>query len=97
MIKFNPFHLVSPSPWPIFTSLSFLRFALGLIIIVRSYSCFPFIASILLLLCSSFIWSKDIHREGCYEGSHNKEVFTGFKIGMIFFIISELFFFGGMF
>jgi len=38
-----------------------------------------------------------VHREGCIEGSHNFEVTEGFKLGMIFFIISECFFFLGMF
>lgn len=38
-----------------------------------------------------------MHREGCYEGAHNVEVFSGFKLGIIFFILSECFFFLGMF
>nr|YP_009306843.1 cytochrome c oxidase subunit III [Histiostoma blomquisti]AOR08475.1 cytochrome c oxidase subunit III [Histiostoma blomquisti] len=97
MKKFSPFHLVNLSPWPFFTSLSFLSFAMGTIIMVRLFYCVPFIISLLFLLVSSFIWGRDIHREGCYEGSHNVEVLDGFKIGMIFFILSECFFFLGMF
>lgn len=38
-----------------------------------------------------------MHREGCYEGSHNPEVVTGFKVGIILFILSECFFFLGIF
>ena len=68
MKKFNPFHLVELSPWPILTSFSFLSFALGVIIIVRSFDCVPFLFSLLLLLFSSFLWGRDVHREGCYEG-----------------------------
>nr|YP_010510811.1 cytochrome c oxidase subunit III [Chortoglyphus arcuatus]UBQ34119.1 cytochrome c oxidase subunit III [Chortoglyphus arcuatus] len=97
MKKFNSFHLVDLSPWPIFTSFSFLSFALGVIIMVRSFNCYPFLFSLFLLLFSSFLWGRDVHREGCYEGSHNFEVTVGFKLGMIFFIISECFFFLGMF
>lgn len=97
MQKFNPFHLVGSSPWPFLTSISFFSFAFGVIIIVRSYYCIPFVLSLFFLLSSSFLWGKDIHREGCYEGAHNIEVFTGFKIGIIFFIISELFFFAAIF
>lgn len=97
MKKFNPFHLVDLRPWPIITSFSFLRFAFGVIIMVRRYYCIPFVVSLIFLLASSFLWSKDIHREGCYSGNHNTEVFTGFKIGIIFFIVSELFFFFGIF
>ena len=51
----------------------------------------------LVLLFSSFLWGQDVHREGCYEGSHNVEVLEGFKVGMIIFILSECFFFLGMF
>lgn len=97
MKKFNPFHLVDVSPWPIFTSFSFLSFALGVVIIVRSFYCLPFLFSLLILLFSSFLWGRDVHREGCYRGFHNFEVTEGFKLGMIFFIISECFFFLGMF
>ena len=97
MKKFSPFHLVQVSPWPIFTSLSFLRFALGVIIIVRLYEPFYFLISISFLLLSSFLWGRDVHREGCYEGSHNVETLDGFKVGMILFILSECFFFLGIF
>nr|AQZ24960.1 cytochrome oxidase subunit 3 [Ardeacarus ardeae] len=97
MKKFNPFHLVDLSPWPIFTSFSFLSFGLGVVIMVRCFYIYPFILSLLFLLMSSYFWGVDIHREGCYEGSHNYEVVTGFKIGMVIFILSECFFFLGMF
>ncbi|RKF62758.1 Cytochrome c oxidase subunit 3, partial [Golovinomyces cichoracearum] len=59
-------------------------FALGVIIIVRSFDCSYFLFSLLLLLFSSFLWGRDVHREGCYEGNHNFEVTTGFKIGIPF-------------
>lgn len=97
MHKFNPFHLVSPSPWPFTTSLCFLGFGLRVIIIVRTFSPYLFLFSIFLLCYSSYLWGRDIHREGCYEGSHNIEVIDGFKVGMILFILSECFFFLGIF
>lgn len=97
MKKFNSFHLVSLSPWPIITSISFLSFALGVVIMVRYFFCTPFLFSLVFLTISSFFWGRDVHREGCYEGSHNLEVFEGFKLGIVFFILSECFFFLGMF
>lgn len=97
MKKFNIFHLVTPSPWPFLTSLCFLSFALGIISIVRVFSHTPFLISLLLLLFSSYLWGQDIHREACYEGAHNSEVIEGFKVGIIFFILSECFFFLGIF
>jgi cytochrome c oxidase subunit 3 len=74
-----------------------LRFAWGVIIIVRSFYCIPFILSLVILLISSFLWGRDVHREGCYDGSHNFQVVDGFKLGIIFFILSECFFFLGIF
>lgn len=97
MKKFNPFHLVNSRPWPILTSFSFLRFALGVIIMVRSFFCVPFLLSLFFLVFSSFLWGRDVHREGCYEGSHSGEVVGGFKVGIILFILSECFFFLGIF
>lgn len=97
MNKFNPFHLVTPSPWPLTTSLRVITFALGVILITNRYSCWAFILSILTILFSSYLWRRDIHRESCLEGSHNRQVITGIKVGIIFFIISECFFFLGIF
>lgn len=97
MKKFNPFHLVDYRFWPLLTSFSFLSFALGVIIMVRRFNCLFFIFSLLFLLVSSFLWGRDVHREGCYEGSHNFEAVKGFKIGIVVFILSECFFFGGIF
>nr|QZH55180.1 cytochrome c oxidase subunit III [Lardoglyphus konoi] len=97
MKKFTPFHLVNPSPWPLMTSFSVLSFALSVIIMVRSFNFYPFLLSLFLLCYSSFLWGRDVHREGCYEGEHNMQVVSGIKVGMILFILSECFFFFGMF
>lgn len=97
MQKFNPFHLVLPSPWPILTSLNFLRFALGVVIIVRACNCLFFVFSIILFLISSYLWGRDVHREGCFLGNHSEEVIKGLKVGIILFILSECFFFLGIF
>jgi len=97
MKKYNIFHLVNVRPWPFSTSICFLSFALGVIIIARDFFCTPFLISLILLLYSSYIWGQDIHREACYEGTHNTEVLEGFKLGIIFFIFSECFFFLGIF
>ena len=97
IIKYNPFHLVTPRPWPFFTSLSFFSFALGVIVIIHTFDTYPFLLSLVGLCISSYIWGLDIHREGRYLGDHNLEVMDGFKIGIIVFILSECFFFLGIF
>lgn len=97
MKKFRPFHLVAPSPWPFFTSLAFLRFGLGVVVIVRSQNYYIFLISLLLLVSSSFLWGRDISRERKLEGAHREETMKGLKIGIIIFILSECFFFFGIF
>lgn len=93
MKKFNPFHLVDLSPWPILGSIRFLSFFLRVIIIVRTGICVFFLLSFFVLLFLRFLWGKDIHSESCYMGYHNNEAVDGFKIGIIVFILSECFFF----
>ena len=78
-------------------SLSSLRFFLGVIIIVRLSSVYFFLLGVTILLILRFLWGKDIHRERCYLGAHRVEVVSGFKIGIIVFILSECFFFFRMF
>lgn len=97
MKKFNPFHLVTLRPWPIIASMSFLRFILRVIIIVREFINSLFILSSVILILSSYLWGRDINREGSCLGDHNSQAIKGFKVGIILFILSECFFFFGMF
>lgn len=97
MIKFNPYHLLNPRPWPFTSSASFLAFGLGVVVMVTTYNPLPFLASLGCLAVSSLLWGQDISREGCYEGAHNDQTLRGFKLGIILFILSECFFFLGIF
>lgn len=96
-MKIFPFHLVNNRPWPLIGSLSAFSFGLGVIIIVRLYNNFPFLLSLIIFFWVSFLWGQDIYRESCFEGEHNIEVVNGFKVGILIFILSECFFFLGMF
>lgn len=64
---------------------------------MRYYNCVFFVLSLFTILALSYLWGKDIHRESCYMGLHNREAVSGFKIGIIIFILSECFFFFRMF
>jgi cytochrome c oxidase subunit 3 len=97
MLKYNFFHLVRTRLWPLLTSLSFLTFGLGVVIIVTKLSWQIFIFSLMILSIYSYLWGTDIHSERCYEGRHNKETTNGFKSGILIFILSECFFFLGIF
>lgn len=91
----HPFHLVTPSPWPFLTSVSVFCLVIGFVMYIHSYSNGGFIAIfgfIYFLLCI-FYWFRDVIREGTFEGHHTIAVQRGLKLGMLLFIISEVFFF----
>ena len=94
-----PYHLVDPSPWPILVSFSLLSLMLGA---VKFFHGFPY-GSILLKLgftltaFSSLLWFRDIITEATYLGHHTVEVQKGLSIGIVLFIISEVFTFLSVF
>jgi len=96
----HPYHLVNPSPWPIFTSVTLLNSIIYLIGCLHDtifYGC-PFIKSIHFYLILGFFlvissWFNDIILEATFEGRHTKRVQNGLYIGLALFIVSEIFFF----
>lgn len=90
---YQPFHLVTLSPWPLITSLNLLSLIIGIGIIFNyKRKLTLFIRLILLILCS-YQWWRDIVRERSFQGFHTINVIEGLKLGIIIFIISEVFFF----
>lgn len=97
----HPFHLVDPSPWPFYISVSLLHILLYLVMKIESgFS----ICTFLLLACHSYgfilaivRWFNDIIVEGTFEGQHTKRVQQGLYLGMLLFIISEVMFFFSFF
>lgn len=93
---FHPFHLVSPSPWPLLTSLRIIN---NIIAIVGWFHKINYYISITIpctLLCIG-LWWKDIIRESTFLGFHTKPVYINIRLGIILFIISEVFFFVSFF
>jgi len=94
-----PYHLVDQSPWPLLSSFSLLLTTLGAALYFHSYTIgdpllFLGLSSIAFAL---FSWFKDITREATFQGHHTSKVKSGIKIGLILFIVSEVFFFLGFF
>ena len=90
-----PFHLVDPSPWPLGISLGSFILASGGVIKFHGYIIGDIVLSIgfLLTLSTFLIWARDVVREGSFLGLHTQLVKNGIRIGVILFIISELFLF----
>ena len=95
----HPFHLVSPSPWPLYTSISLLSLTTTGVLTMHSFSTagiFLFLSFISLVSSMSF-WFRDIISEATYLGSHTLAVQRGLNTGVILFIVSEGLFFLAIF
>nr|AXS66333.1 cytochrome c oxidase subunit 3 [Cucujoidea sp. 6 KM-2017] len=91
--KNHPFHLVDYSPWPILTGLASLSLMVGLIKWFHQFNMNLFIYSFITITLIVYQWWRDVTREGTFQGHHTLIVTTGLRLGMILFIISEIFFF----
>jgi hypothetical protein len=67
----HPFHLVSPSPWPLYTSISLFTLtvnaALSMHLFSNSY--IMFYISLSLVIASMTLWFRDIISEGLGSGN----------------------------
>lgn len=95
----HPFHLVSPSPWPLYTSISLLSLTTTGVLTMHSFSnagFFLFLSFICVVFSMSF-WFRDVISEGTYLGNHTLAVQKGIHTGVILFIVSEVMFFLAIF
>lgn len=95
----HPYHLVEPSPWPILTAFALLSVTIGAAYYFNGYSWGGWYVSVGLILTTSLmiIWFRDVSAEGTYLGNHTIKVQKGLNIGVLLFIVSEVFFFISIF
>lgn len=95
----HPFHLVSPSPWPLYTSISMLSLTTSAVLSFHgfAYAENNLLLSITSLVLSMSFWFRDIIAEGTYLGNHTLAVQKGLNLGVILFIVSEGLFFVAIF
>nr|YP_010872958.1 cytochrome c oxidase subunit III [Pheidole flavigaster]WGV34154.1 cytochrome c oxidase subunit III [Pheidole flavigaster] len=97
MSKHNhPFHLVTSSPWPIIISFNIFN---NLIMTVSWFHNmnYTLLATIPCTLMCMYQWWRDVTREATFQGIHTPNVYSGMRLGMILFIISEILFFFSFF
>lgn len=102
--QMQPFHLVSPSPWPLLTSFALLIFTSGTVLYFNGYTS-PLGGSGFSVLRIGFIrtvfamilWFRDVTFEGTYLGDHTSVVQQGLTYGFRLFVVSEIFFFLSIF
>jgi cytochrome c oxidase subunit 3 len=95
----HPFHLVSPSPWPIFTALNLLSLTTSGVLTMHGFHLAYnfFFCALIGVVYSMGLWFRDIISEGTYMGNHTLAVQRGINIGVALFIVSEVMFFLAIF
>lgn len=96
MTNKHPFHIVDLSPWPLINSINLFNvvfLSLTFFKTPNNTNLIIFITAIRSLIFTSFLWWRDICREGCYQGHHTYKVYKGIKIRIIIFICREIIFF----
>jgi len=95
----HPYHLVSPSPWPIYTSIALLTLTTTGVLTMHGFNnagYFLTIAFVTLVASMSF-WFRDVISEATYLGDHTLAVQRGINMGVALFIVSEALFFLAIF
>lgn len=91
----HPYHLVDPSPWPLFASFAAFLTTVGGVMYMHAYALGGTLLSLglLMTLYAMAVWWRDVIREATYQGLHTQAVQRGLRYGMLLFIVSEIMFF----
>nr|YP_002735062.1 cytochrome c oxidase subunit III [Phaenacantha marcida]ABZ02091.1 cytochrome c oxidase subunit III [Phaenacantha marcida] len=92
-INNHPYHLVDNSPWPLTGSIGAMTLTSGTVLWMNKNEKYLMTLGMIIIMLTMFQWWRDIIREGTFQGKHTTKVVKGLKLGMILFIVSEVFFF----
>ncbi len=92
------YYLPDPSPWPIIASVGLFTLALGFVLYLNDAGIGPWfmIAGSVIIAVMMFGWFGKVIGES-EGGLYNSRVDTSFRMGMGWFIFSEVMFFAGFF
>jgi len=95
----HPYHIVDQSPWPLALSGVLLSLTVSAVLSFHGYPMgdFLLLCSFVLLNWGMMLWFKDIIAEASYLGAHTDKVQKGISLGVVLFIVSEVFFFISIF
>ena len=87
----HPFHLVSPSPWPIYTSIALLTLTTSGVLTMHGFTNAEYflISAFVILILSVSFWWRDVISKERYIGNHTLAVQRGLNMGVALFIVSE--------
>ncbi|HUJ47681.1 MAG TPA: cytochrome c oxidase subunit 3 [Rhizomicrobium sp.] len=99
----HPYHLVTPSPWPIVGSIGAFLMLGGAVFWMNSNAAkffgplagqpYVFIVGFVLVLYTMAGWWRDVVRESVVLKEHSPVTKLGMRFGMVLFIASEVMFF----
>lgn len=98
----HDYHLVDPSPWPLFCSATSVVMMLGAVIWMKGLFGLPegtswvFFVGLATTLLGMGLWWADVVKEA-NKGDHTPVVGIGLRYGMVLFIASEIMFFAAFF
>jgi len=93
----NPYYLPHHSQWPIVASVALFTLMLGAVSYLNEWAgLYAFVPGALLLAVMFFGWFSTVIGEN-QHGAYNLQVDRSFRMGMMWFIFSEVMFFGAFF
>uniref|UniRef100_UPI0030FE287A cytochrome c oxidase subunit III n=1 Tax=Neoseiulus chebalingensis TaxID=3061192 RepID=UPI0030FE287A len=96
----HTFHIVDPSPWPLFNSLNLMNLIFNSLLYIKFNNQINIILMMLiftLMILTMSLWWRDVFRESTFQGHHTFNVYKMMKISMVMFICSEIMFFVSFF
>ncbi|MBC8339149.1 MAG: cytochrome c oxidase subunit 3 [Rhodospirillales bacterium] len=96
-VKKHPFHMVPPSKWPLVGTIAALTMAFGGVWYMKEGPIYLFLVGVGILLYTAWGWWRDVVTEGRSGVDHTETVRHGLRMGMVFFIASEVMFFFAFF
>ena len=89
----HPFHLVTLRPWPLIIALNLITLLIGVIKWFHEFNNNLLILRLIFIILTIYQWWRDVIRESTFQGIHTTFVIKLIRLGIILFIISEIFFF----
>ena len=95
--KKHPYHMVLPSPWPAVGTVAALTMVFGGVWFMKGGPIYLFLLGVAILLYTFYGWWRDVVAEAQGGIDHTDVVRRGLRMGMVFFITSEVMFFFAFF
>ena len=81
--KKHDFHLVDPSPWPIYVSFATLVLAVGAVYYFHTKALWLLLVGLALVIYGAFMWWRDVIEEAEYDApQYPRHRFATFYVGI---------------